>query len=75
MFGEREHGEHRPTKQKNRREQKRVPLRRLGAVVSSAPERSRKQRTPNCPLDLTTRRSGNCHGSKFRGKSAWKEAQ
>lgn len=53
------------------REQKRVPLRRLRVVVSKAPERSRKQRTQNHPLDLATGRSGNFHGSKIRGKWAW----
>lgn len=52
-------------------EQKRVPLRRLRVVVSNAPERSRKQRTQNHPLDLATGRSGNFHGSKIRGKWAW----
>lgn len=51
----------------NRRE---PHLRRPEAAVSSAPERSREQRTQNCPLNLTTRRSGNFDGSKFRGKSA-----
>ena len=51
----------------NRRE---PHLRRPEAAVSSAPERSREQRTQNCPLNLTTRRSGNFDGSKFRGQSA-----
>lgn len=65
----REHDITGPTKQ-NRHEQERVPLRRPGAVVPSAPESSRRQRTLSCPLDLATRRSGNFHGSKFRGISA-----